>query len=211
MTRFFLIITAAFALLAGQSTVLAGNPARQEGSARLSFDVEWGYDATLINIYHYNYMETTDGFRIDEKAARPMYYSNGHASAGITLEFARRWALGLHAGYAGIQQRTRCFPLSLRATYFMDSFFEDGAFAFIEGGAGIQEARRNFPAFGRIGYGYRTILDKNCSLDISGSLRAVYDHPMIYDVSIPGYIPQENIRRSDALYGTACISIAINF
>ena len=211
MKRFILIVAAAVALLAGQSPLQAGNPARREGSARLSGRIEWGHDATLVNIYHYNYMEPVDGFRIDDKAFKPMYYSNGHATLGLTLEFARRWALGVNAGYAGIQQRTRFFPIALRTTYFTDSYLEDGTFIFVEGGAGIQEARRNFPSFGRVGYGYRAILGGRCSLDLSGSLRIVYDHPQIYDSSIPGYVPQENIRRSDALYGAACISIGINF
>lgn len=210
MKRIFLILAAA-ALLAGQSPLRAGNPAGREGSARLSFGVEWGYEATLLDIYHYNYIETTDGFRIDEKAVKPMYYSNGHATAGVTLQFARRCALGLHAGYAGIQERSRMFPVSLRATYFFDSYLDDGTFTFLEGGAGVQEGRKIFPSFGRIGYGYRAILGGSCSMDLSGSLRVVYDHPMVYDVSIPGYVPQENLRRSDALYCAASISIAINF
>ena len=211
MKRLILIVAAAVALLAGQSPLQAGNPARREGSARLSGRVEWGHDATLADIYHYNYMEPTDGFRIDDKAFKPMYYSNGHATLGLTLEFARRWALGVNAGYAGIQQRTRFFPIALRTTYFTNSYREDGSFYFVEGGAGIQEARRNYPKFGRLGYGYRAVLSRRSSLDFSGSFRAVYDHPQIYDSSIPGYIPQENIRRSDAVYGAFCISIGINF
>ena len=211
MKRLILIVAAAVALLAGQSPLQAVNPARQEGSARLSGRVEWGHDATLADIYHYNYMEPTDGFRIDDKAFKPMYYSNGHATLGLTLEFARRWALGVNAGYAGIQQRTRFFPIALRTTYFTNSYREDGSFYFVEGGAGIQEARKNYPSFGRLGYGYRIVLSRRSSLDFSGSFRAVYDHPQIYDSSIPGYVPQENIRRSDAVYGAFCISIAINF
>ena len=211
MRRLIPIVAATLAMLAGTCPVRAGNPPGREGSARLSYGIEWGYDATLLNAYHYNYMDSADGFRIDQKDVKPMYYSNGHATAHLSVEFARRWALGLHAGYAGIQQRTRIFPLALRSTYFIDSFRTDGSFLFIEGGAGLHETRRNISPFGRLGYGYRAVLSRRSSIDLSASLRVTADHPPIYDSSIPGYVPEENIRRSDALYGALLFSVALNF
>lgn len=211
MTRRILIIAAAVALLAGQWPLRAGNPARREGSARLSCGFEWGYDPTLVDVYHYNYLDVIDGFRIDEAKTEPMYYSNGHASLHITLEFAGRWALGFNAGYAGIEQRTRFFPLALRSTYFLDAYNKDGKFIFLEGGAGFHETRQNVSPFGRAGYGYRLALTEKNSLDLSASLRMAWDHPPIYDSSIRDYVPEDNIRRSDALYGAICLSIAINF
>ena len=140
-----------------------------------------------------------------------MLYSNGHAVAHLTVEFARRWALGLYAGYAGVQQRTRLFPLALRSTYFLESFRDDGRFLFLEGGAGLHETRRSISPFGRLGYGYRAVLSRRCSIDFSASLRTVVDHPPIYDSSIPGYVSDEDIRRSDALYGAVLLSVALNF
>lgn len=211
MTRRFPIVATILALLAGAGPVRAENPPGREGSARLSCGIEWGYNATVLDLYHYNYMDSADGFRIDQKVMKPMYYSNGHATAHLTLEFARRWALGLHAGYAGIQQRTRIFPLALRSTYFMESFREDGQFIFLEGGAGLHETRKIISPFGRLGYGYRLALSRRSSMDFSASMRAAFDHPPIYDSSIPGYVPEENIRRSDALYGALLLSVALNF
>ena len=210
MRRHILLITA-LTLLAGSAPLRAGNPPGREGSARLSCGIEWGYDATVIDAYHYNYMDAADGFRIDEEAVKPMLYSNGHAMAHLTVEFARRWALGLYAGYAGVQQRTRIFPLALRSTYFMESFRDDGQFLFLEGGAGLHETRRSISPFGRLGYGYRAVLTRRSSIDFSASLRVTADHPPIYDSSIPGYVSDENIRRSDALYGAVILSVALNF
>ena len=201
----------ALMLLAGTAPLRAGNPPGREGSARLSCGIEWGYDATVIDAYHYNYMDAADGFRIDEEAVKPMLYSNGHAMAHLTVEFARRWALGLYAGYAGVQQRTRIFPLALRSTYFMESFRDDGQFLFLEGGAGLHETRRSISPFGRLGYGYRAVLTRRSSIDFLASLRVTADHPPIYDSSIPGYVSDENIRRSDALYGAVILSVALNF
>ena len=71
MRRHILIIAAALALLTGTCPVLAGNPPGREGSARLSYGIEWGYDATMLNVYHYNYMDSADGFRIDDEAVKP--------------------------------------------------------------------------------------------------------------------------------------------
>ena len=211
MKKRILIAATTLALLAGAGPVRAENPPGQEGSARLSYGIEWGYDATVLDIYHYNYLDAVDGFRIDDKAAKPMLYSNGHASVHLTLEFAERWALGRHAGYAGIQQRTRIFPVALRSTYFLESFHEDGKFIFIESGAGLHEMRSNISPYGRLGYGHRLALSRRNSIDFSASLRIAADHPPIYDSSIPGYVADENIRRSDALYGAMLFSVSLNF
>lgn len=211
MRRFFPIIATSLALLAGTVPLRAGNPPGREGSARLSYGIEWGYDATVLDAYHYNYTDPADGFRIDDKAVKGMYYSNGHVMAGLTLEFAGRWGLGLHAGYAGIKQRTRIFPLALRCTYYMDSFQTDGQFLFAEGGAGLHETRKGVSPYGRLGYGFRSVLSKKSSMDFSASLRIAADNPPIYDNTRPGYIPEEDIRRNDALYGALMLSVALNF
>lgn len=197
--------------MAGQIPLRAGTPARPEGSARLSFGIEWGYDVTFLEYHHYNYMDASDGFRIDEKDLDVLFYSNGHATAHLTLEFARRWALGINAGYAGIQQRTRFFPVALRSTYYLGTYSTDGQFVFLEGGAGLHETRQTISPFGRTGYGHRIVLSEGKSLDLAASLRVAFDHPPIYDASISGYVPEANIRRSDALYSALCLSVALNF
>lgn len=208
------LITAAaavLALLAGAATLRAGNPARGDGRARILAGIEWGYDATLLYAYHFNYLETTDGFRIDDRDTQTMLYSNAHACANVTLEFAGRFALGLHAGYAGVRQRTRLFPISLRSAYFFSRYDDDSQFVFLEGGAGLHENRSTVSPFGKAGYGYRFNLTRRASMDFSASLQCTYDHPPIYDASIPGYIPEENQLRSDALYGALVLAIGINF
>ena len=211
MNRLARIAAAAALLLLGLVPLLAGNPAGREGRARLSFGFEWGYDVTFANIYHYNYLDPAEGFRVDKRDFKPMYYSNGHVEGHLTVLFAKRLGVGLHAGYAGIQQRTRFFPVSLRTTYFMDSYSSDGQFLFLEGGAGFHDSRKSVSPFGRLGYGYRIKLSRKISMDLGASLRVCHDHPPIYDSSIPGYIDKENVRRSDALYPAAMFSIGLDF
>lgn len=212
MTGRKIIAAAALAaLLAGIEPLRAGNPAGNGRSARILAGIEWGYDATVLNAYHYDYLDVADGFRVDEKNVKPMFYSNAHATAHVSLEFAKHFSLGLYAGYAGIQQRTRIFPLSLRSSYFFDSYMNDGNFVFLEGGAGQNERRSTVSPFGKIGLGRRISLTHRASMDFSASLRIAGDHPPIYDPSIPGYVPEENLRKTDAMYGAAIFAMSINF
>ena len=211
MKAFPRMITAAMMLLAGLVPLLAGNPAGREGSARLSVGIEWGYDATLADIFHQNYLHPYEGYRIDKKGLKAKFYPNAHAAASLTFGFAKKYAVGLHAGYSGIDQGVRHFPLSLRATYFMDSYMTDGQFVFLEGGAGFRDNFQKISPLGRLGYGYRISLSRRWSLDLSGSLRAVYDHPTIYDQDIRAYIDTEDVRRSDSVYMAAILSIGLNF
>ncbi len=204
-------VMAALALLVSFAPLRAVEPARRDGAFRVLCGVEWGYDMQLLDAYHYNYMDAADGFRIDEKKVKPMLYSNGHATVHATAEFSERIAVGLYAGYSGIQQRTRFFPVSLRMSYFTGSCRTDGDFVFLEGGAGFHENRSTVSPFTKAGYGYRMKLTNRASLDFSASLRCTGDHPPIYDTSIPGYVDDENVRRSDAVYGALVFAISLNF
>ena len=211
MRRHVPALLAALALLVSFAPLRAVNPARRDGSFRVLYGVEWGYDMQFVDAYHYNYTDGTEGFRVDDRKVKPTLYSNGHAAAHMTAEFAEKFALGFHAGYAGIQQRTRIFPMSLRFSYFTESYMTDGNFVFLEGGAGIHEQRSTVSPFARAGYGHRIRLTRRASMDFSASLRCTEDHPPIYDASIPGYVDEENVRRSDALYGALIFSISLNF
>ncbi|MBR4228154.1 MAG: hypothetical protein IKR72_03535 [Bacteroidales bacterium] len=209
--RLAAIFAAALALLAGTAPARAGEPARQAQSARVLYGVEWGYDLTLIDSYHRNYTDAVDGYRIDDEGIKAMFYSNGHAAAHIDLEFARKFGVGLYAGYAGIEQRSRFYPLSLRFSYFAKSFDTDGSFYFLEGGAGIHESRNTVSPFGKLGYGYRMNLTRRASMDFSASARCAFDHPPVYDDTNRGYVEEEFVRRSDSLYGALVFSISLNF
>lgn len=209
--RRVIAVAAVLAALAGMVPLRAGNPARSESRARILAGIEWGYDLTLLDIYHYDYNDVTDGFRVDVKDIKPLFYSNGHASAHVSLEFARHFALGLHAGYAGIQQRTRIYPVSLRSTYFFGSFAEDGNFVFLEGGAGVNDSRDTVSPFAKAGWGHRIRLTRRASMDMSAAVRCAGDHPPVYDFNNAGYVPAENLLRSDALYGAVVFAISLNF
>ena len=210
-SRWIPAVTAALALLVSFAPLRAGNPARGDGGFRVLCGVEWGYDMMLMDAYHYNYTDESDGFRIDEKKVKPTLYSNGHAAVHATAEFSKRIAVGIYAGYAGIQQRTRFFPMSLRMTYFTESCRNDGDFVFLEGGAGIHESRSTVSPFARAGYGYRMRLTRRASMDFSASARFTGDNPPIYDKTIPGYVPEEFVRRSEAVYGALVFAVSLNF
>ena len=211
MKRWIPAVMAALALLVSFAPLRAGNPARRDVGFRVLYGVEWGYDMQLLDIHHYNYTDEADGFRVDERKVKPTLYSNGHATVHATAEFSERIAVGVYAGYAGIQQRTRFFPVALRFTYFTESCRTDGNFMFLEGGAGIHETRSTVSPFARAGYGYRMKLTRRASMDFSASVRCTEDHPPIYDRNIPGYVPEDLVRRSDAMYGALVFAVSLNF
>ena len=211
MKRIVPIILALVLIQCANMPLLAGNPAGNGGSTRIVFSLNWGYDATILDIYHFNYIHPNDGYRVDEQKVKPMLYSNGNAAAGISVEFARHFSLGIYGGYAGVQQRTRLFPLSLKAAYYFNSYAVDGTFITLEGGAGFHEKRDDISPFSKVGYGWRMKLGKKSSMDLGLNLRITADHPPVYDASIYGYVPEENMRRSDAVYSSVGIGIGLNF
>ena len=56
--RWIGIIAAMVALLSDPILLQAGNPARGEGSVRLAYGIEWGFDPILLEAHHYNYTDS---------------------------------------------------------------------------------------------------------------------------------------------------------
>lgn len=179
----------------------------------LDYGVEWGYTASFCNIYHYNYTSPSSGARIDSRDTQLAYKSNGYLSAFAGVRFARHFALDAMAGWAGIYEDRRVFPLTLRTSVFWRGYDEDGWKTFLEGGwcAG--------PSFGgksiwiaRLGSGYRLMLDRHFALDLMFSLQGVHDHPTgVYDKSREESVPDASLRRSDCSYLSANFSVALCF
>lgn len=185
-------------------------------SAHFKYGVEWGYDATFMDKYHSVYFDPDVGYRIDAEGTKLLLYSNGYASARIGVELMKHYSATILAGYCGVKQGRRIFPLTMRATYFIDSYDVSGIMAFIEGGTGVHyESGMDFSDIniivGKCGAGYRLKMSKKSSLDFMASIQLTYDHPGIYNPDIPGYIPDFYVRRSDDLFGSFNLSCAISF
>ena len=177
----------------------------------LKYGIEWGYSATCFDKYHSVYFNPEVGYRIDNQGTDFFLYSNAYVSARVGVEMFRHYSLAILAGYAGVNQDRRLFPATVRATYFMDSYDTGGIMIFGEGGLGMTDVSENVSNLFKLGTGYRLKMSMKSSLDFMASLQLTKDHPGIYSAEIPGYIPDEYVRRSDNYYGAVSFSIAISF
>ena len=170
--------------------------------------VEWGYTSSLFNIYHNNYL-SPEGIRVDDKGFDFDYSSNGHVLAGVSYAFARRYEAGIYLGFIGVAQDRRLAPVSLRATYYFDSYLSDGLFCYLDAGPAFG---KNQPVtlIGKLGGGYRMKLSDHFSLDFILSFHVCSDHPNLF-YSDDRQITGDDLRRNDATYGGLNFSLALRF
>ncbi len=212
--------SAAFSSVAGARTPEGASSASASSSrawghftkgakvSRFVFGAEWGYTSSLFNIYHNNYL-SPEGIRVDEKGVNFDYYSNGHVLAGVGYAFARKYEVGAYLGFIGVAQERRLAPLSLRATYYFDSYLSDGLFCYLDGGPAFGE-NQNVTLIGKLGGGYRMKLSGHFCLDFILSFHLCSDHPKLFyndDRQITG----DDLRRNDATYGGLNFSLALRF
>ena len=198
-------------LLAWSFTLFAGRPGKWYD--HLDYGVEWGYTASVFEAYHYNYTSPSSGARINTRDSHLSYKSNGHIYGFVGARFARHFALDAAAGWAGLYEARRMFPLTLRSSFFFRGYDRDGWKAFLEGGCCLGESYAGKAVgIARMGSGYRVILDRNFALDLSLSLQGVLDHPVdVYDKVREERIPNESLRRSDCNYVSLNFSISLCF
>ena len=208
------LLTAAFILLrAFPSSAISPQGALSVPSEcikvnRFVFGVEWGYTSSLFNVYHNNYL-SPEGIRVDDKGVDFHYYSNGHIQAGASYAFARKFEVGAYLGFIGVSQERRLVPITLRSTYYFDSYLSDGFFCYLDGGPALGE-NQNVTLIGKIGGGYRVKLSNRFSLDFLLSFHICSDHPKIFN-SDDQQITGDDLRRNDATYGGLNFTLALRF
>lgn len=189
-------------------------------NVKLKYGIEWGYTATFFEHYHSNFFDPDVGYRIDNIEDKVYLYSNANVAARIGVNMFNHYSLTMLAGYAGVKQDRRTFPLTFRATYFPISYEQDGWMFFGEGGMGLPLNTKKIndiysddvSYFGKAGAGYRMKLSKKSSLDFNAYLQLVAkDHPYIYNMDKSEPVPDVFVRRSDGFYGSLNLSIALEF
>ncbi len=211
--RHILIIALATALtLTGlPASALPPAPEQSFGGGKVNrfvFGTEWGYTSSLFHIYHNNYL-SPEGMRVEEKGANLDYSSNGHILAGISYAFARKYEAGLYLGFIGVAQDRRMVPLSLRGTYYFDSYLSDGWLVYLDGGPAFG-GEHKITLTGKLGGGYRLKLSRHFCLDFLLSFHICSDHPKLF-YSDDSQITGDNLRRSDSTYGGLNFSLALRF
>ena len=179
----------------------------------LEYGVEWGYTATFLYSYHFNYLSESVGARIDSRDALFSYKSNGHVQAFAGIRFARRFSVDAVIGWAGVYEERRVYPVTLRGTCFFPGYDRDGWKVFAEGGLCSCASLADKPvAIAKAGFGRRLMLGTRSALDLSLSLQGVSDHPIgVYDPMRGVSVPNDNLRRSDCDYLSLNFSLALCF
>ena len=201
-------ILLALAILAAVPAI-AGNGV----PARMEYGVEWGYTATILHDYHYNYVDSSDGFRVDESATELLLRSNGLVDAYVGLDFLKHWSVSANAGYAGIFQDRRFFPVGVRVSYFLSSYDDDGLYVSAERGSGffIKSDNGRTSHTARLGCAYRYKLSRSVAMDFMLSARAVTDHPDVYSFNLGNKVDPMYVRRSNATYGSINFTMSLSF
>lgn len=198
------VVTAAAAAKLGAAGVLDGT--------RVRGALEWGYCATCMHHYHNDYIDETDGYRIDVTDTKWLMYSNAFLQAGVNLETMKHFSLGLYAGFAGVYQERRVFPATLRLTYFYKDYADSGFFTFVEGGmAFVFDDTDQKNQIARLGGGYRCRLSSRNSLDFNFFVQTVTDHPDIYNMNTSDKVRRVYLNCSDSRYAAAVFSVSFIF
>lgn len=190
---------------------IPGNAKGGSAAAHLKYGVEWGYSATFFEYHHENYLDPEFGYRIDDEYTKYYLYSNASVFAKLGIELGKHYSATILAGYIGIKQDRRAFPLTLRATYFPVSSSSDGWMIFGEGGLLFHPDSNPLSNIAKLGSGYRMKLSRKSSLDFLMSVQMAGDHPNIYNMDAGGNVPSEYVRRSDGYYGSVNFSLSLNF
>lgn len=180
-------------------------------SPDFSFGVEWGYSISLLKAHHINYLDA-DGSRVSEQDVTTRSYSNANVLASVGLNLGDKTNISICSGYMGVEDNVRVIPALLRVSFAPRGLKSSGFVASIEGGAGMNVLYNDqILGLGGIGAGYRIGLSGKFSIDLKMYLRASYDHPNIYDPTYYGFVPKDRITINQAGYGSAGITVMVNF
>lgn len=179
---------------------------------KFSGGVEWGYKVSLYHKFHYNYL-SQEGVRINDQGKNFEAFSNGeiYGFAGAYLNDYIN--LSLYAGYSGIYNDRRVYPVSARATYYVKGRSNDGIKMFIDSGCAFAETfSKHGIVLGKAGLGYRFALDKNTGLDLNLTAEYAADHPTkVIDKYAGTIVTESDLRRCDFKHVLIGMSISLSF
>lgn len=173
------------------------------------FGVEWGFGISLYQSYHYNFL-TEDYMRVDERGTEWMLHMTGLLLGNVGCYFGEKLSLDLYCGSQGIRTDERVVPLTLRTSYYMRGWRNDGEFIFVEGGVGFRKHHRT-TEFVKLGYGHRMKLSEHISLNFMFFLQACFDQPKVIDRYTGQVVPPDMVRLSEAVICSPNFSFSLGF
>lgn len=183
-------------------------------SSKLSYGLEWGYSLNFYTFHHYNII-SDEGYRIDRVESEADFHSGLGAMASLGYDISKLVNISLLVGYEGIDKDCRIIPVLLRAQCLNGKKSDkDCFFSLIEGGVGPNVRMRSssdFAYIAGIGEGYRFKLSQTVNLDLMLRIRCIFYSPLLPNPLSSGVVSSENIRRNQARFYSAALSLGVNF
>ena len=174
--------------------------------------IGWGSSMNIVQDYHFNWLEDSFGYRIDENGVEVFDAFNAWCEGFISQDIGKKNTLSLRAGWAGITKGRKLIPVTLQWDRHFSGNYADGWFVFAGGGTvfgNFTGTKLSWTA--REGVGYRIQLGGGDCMDITASFRSVYDRPRIYDSEEGRYVSGRNTLRNNVWYHALSVGITLSF
>lgn len=178
--------------------------------SRLHPGLEWGMSLTPTSFHHYNYLDESIGFRINDEGWDYHTKLNAFVLGSLSFDVTRTFSVGILSGWQGVERSVRIIPLITRLSFFTSGSDDDGIFVYTDLGIALNRFAKK-TNFSQIGGGYRLMLTPGYSLNFRISSRIVYDRPDVWDPIEEDYISERNIKRNDAWYCALNIGLSLEF
>lgn len=205
MKKWFVFI---LSIMLGTASIAGGRPFHD----RLHPGLEWGYSITVASYHHFNYLDESIGFRINDEGWEPESVSNAFVLGSVTVDFSDFVSLSLISGYEGLNRRVRAIPVSARLNYALRGFDTDGFSLYAGGGMlFISDKTKRRGKQLELGAVYNIVLAPHASVGFKLGARAVTDRPDVWDPISEEFISERNIKRKDASYYALNLGIMLSF
>jgi len=183
----------------------------RSGHRKFTAGLEWNYSAQLFNDFEYNYI-TVVGDRSHCMGSKFDYHTNGQLLGSLGCNLFGHSNISIYAGYAGLGNDNRVFPVSVRYTYAFSKRKSDGYLAYADGGIGVSnEKAHNYSRIFKSGGGYRIYIGNNANMDFMAGIQAAFTHPGIFDADTGREVTGSNFKKSDAWLYSISLGMSINF
>lgn len=174
--------------------------------ARFEASAEWGVSPLLLSSELYSYY-SNQGFRVSEGDGTMgfNYYTNAFLYATAGVNFAKYFGLAAKAGYAGLCEGYRVFPLGLRLLAYPSGYERDGVYLTADASVALHGgAAEDETLLGSIGIGYRHGLYGSMGLKAFARVCGSTFSPLPVD-PYEGVIPRSRVISSSR----TCIALEI--
>ena len=178
--------------------------------SRIHPGIDWGMSLTPASFHHYNYLDESIGFRINDEGWDYSTPLNAFVLGSVSFDVTRTFNIGILSGWQGVEHGIRIIPLITRFSFYLSGIDNDSIFVFTDLGLALNELKKKCN-YAQIGGGYRLLLTPAYSLSFRMSGRVVYNRPDVWDPIEEDYISERNIKRNDAWYCALNIGFSLEF